>query len=149
MTVAFQGEPAEFLHRGDGRVVERWDAVEQYVPVRRADQERPLANPGLRLRVDRVQVRLLLGEHILVRLLVIVEGRPLLPGVTDVLPLVQTDRAAVRFLLGRCVLHPAGDADEVLHSGCSGGSRAGKSEGGTRGGRVSEEGPASFTVRHG
>lgn len=47
----------------------------------------------------------------------VVECCPLLPGPTDVLPLVVTDGAALRCSYGGGELDPAGGADEALYGG--------------------------------
>ena len=105
------GNPAQFLHPRDRRVVDQPDAIPQNVPPRRLDQERALADAELRLGVDRVEPGLFLLDDVLVRRPEVLERRPLLAVGIDVLPLVLADRAMRRGPRRLGELRPAGDAE--------------------------------------
>ena len=132
------GDPAQLLHLLNRRVVQEPDAVPQDVAALRLDQERPLADPELRLGVDRVEPVLLLLDDIPVRRPQVLERRPLLAVGVDVLPLVLADGTSRRGLIRLGELRPAGDAEirrALAGPVCRVGGTRRRREGRQRGGR--------------
>src|SRR5690606_38380879 len=106
---------AQGLDQRHGRGIEHGDAVPQYVPVLRAQQHRPLPDGETWPRCNAENAGLVLEPAVDVA-----EREPLLcgPGLSgrrDELPLVLTNRAALRGRLRWRILRATGGADEGVH----------------------------------
>ena len=103
---------AQLVEPFDRHVIEKRDAVPQDVAALGLYQESTLADPELRLGVDRVQSRLFFFDDVLVPGSQGFQSRPFLAISADVLPFVLADGAAFRRLVGPRILSAAGDTNE-------------------------------------
>ncbi len=106
---------AERLDERDRRVIEHRDAIPQHIPVRRAHQDRALADGKARLRRDADNSRFVLVPAVHMGDRELVLRGPALTRRRHVLPLVVADRAIRRRLVGGRILRSAGRADEGVH----------------------------------
>src|SRR5699024_10333676 len=91
--------------------------VPQHVALRGTHQQPPLAHTETRLRTDAVEIRLHLRDDRLIPLIGQLRHRgPPLPGGWHPLPLVHTDVATVRRLLGIGLMRTTRRADPHRHT---------------------------------
>ena len=100
-------------------VVDQAGALPEQVADRRLDQVGVLADCERRAGVDRGEAGLQLADLGVALAPQLLERGPALALLSDVLPLVLSDRAVGRRLIGRGVLHAAGEADVSRHEGSS------------------------------
>ena len=108
-------QAAETLDEGDGGLVDERDAIPQDVAVRRANEQRALADGETRLGADADQARLVLAEGVEMADREPVQGRPRLSARRRELALVLAHAALSRRSSARRILHAARRADEGWH----------------------------------
>src|SRR5690349_25038063 len=111
----YGGDTAEGADSLDRCIVENGHAVPQDVTGRSAHEQRPLTDGDGGSDADTDQVGLLLAELVHVVVEQLVPRRPALALPTDVLPLVQADRASLGPAPRVRVLDGAGGADPGGH----------------------------------
>ena len=104
-------ESTKTLDLFHGAVVDEADAIPEHSAVFRLQEQRPLADRKLRLRVDSPKLVALFEQDVVVFTAQVIERDPFLAVVIDVLPLIPTDRTARGRVLGRRKLCAASHAD--------------------------------------